>query len=110
MREIEPKFELFDIAHVGAGDWNAGDGAADRKCPAGGNPGDCERIQKYWEQSQKLIENKAHHFFERCKLGAFCAPIGTNQVLKGARNTTIWENEVRLRQSQGEAGEGQSVG
>ena len=27
MRETEPKFELFDIAHVGAGDWIVGDGA-----------------------------------------------------------------------------------
>jgi hypothetical protein len=27
MRELEPKFELFDIAHVGAGDWIVGDGA-----------------------------------------------------------------------------------
>ncbi len=25
MREINPKFELFDIAHVGAGDWIVGD-------------------------------------------------------------------------------------
>jgi hypothetical protein len=25
MREIEPRFELFDIAHVGAGDWVVGD-------------------------------------------------------------------------------------
>jgi hypothetical protein len=27
MREINPKFELFDTAHVGAGDWVVGDAA-----------------------------------------------------------------------------------
>jgi hypothetical protein len=27
MREMEPEFELFDIAHVGAGDWIVGDAA-----------------------------------------------------------------------------------
>ena len=27
MRQIGPKFELFDSAHVGAGDWIAGDRA-----------------------------------------------------------------------------------
>lgn len=27
MREIEPKFELFDIEHVVAGNWIVGDGA-----------------------------------------------------------------------------------
>jgi hypothetical protein len=51
-------------------------------------------FKKYWEQSQNVDENKAHHFFEWCKSGAFGSPSGTNLALKGAR--TIWENEVRL--------------
>jgi hypothetical protein len=60
----------------------------------GETPANRERIQKSGEQSQNVDENKAHHFFEWCKSGAFGAPTGTNQALKGA--TAIWENEVRL--------------
>jgi hypothetical protein len=94
MREIEPKFELFDIAQAGAGNWIVGDGAGTEIARLGGNPGDRERIQKYREQSQNVDENKAHHFFVGGKSGAFGAPIGKNQALKGAR--AIWGNEVRL--------------
>jgi hypothetical protein len=61
-------------------------------------------MQEYREQSQNVDENKAHHFFEGCESRAFGVPIGPNQALKGARNTTIWENEVRLRRRKGVAG------
>src|SRR5271157_4415718 len=95
MRELDPKFELFDIAHVRPGDWIVGGCGRDRNCSTEADPGDRERIQEYREQSQNVAENKAHHFFEGCESGALGAPICTNQALKGARNTTIWENEVR---------------
>jgi hypothetical protein len=109
MREIEPKFEPFDIAHVPAGDWIVGGCGRDRDCPAGRNAGDRERIQKYREQSQNVAENKAHHFFVGCESGAFGAPIGTSQALKGAGNTTIWENEVRAFEPQSEVVEGGQI-
>ena len=101
MRDREPKFEPFDAAHVGAGDWTVGGFGRDRNCPAGGNSGYREGLEKYWEQSQEVAENKAHHFFELCKSGAFGAPIGTRQAPKGARNTTVWENAERPRRRKG---------
>ena len=94
MHEIDPKFELFDSARVGAGDWTVRDAPGTEIARLGETPANRERIQKSGEQSQNVDENKAHHFFEWCKSGAFGAPTGTNQALKGA--TAIWENEVRL--------------
>ena len=90
MREVDAKFDLFEIVHVGAGDWATGGRGRDRKSPTGANPGDCARIQKRREQSQNVDENKAHHFLN-VALGAFDAPMGTNQVLTGAKNNTIWK-------------------
>ncbi len=46
MHEKDPKFELFDIAHVGAGDWIVGDRAVTEIARLGETPGDRERMQK----------------------------------------------------------------
>ena len=46
MRELDPKFELFDIAHVRAGDWVMGDAAGTEIARLGETPGERERIQK----------------------------------------------------------------
>jgi len=46
MRDIEPKFELFDTAHVPAGDWIVGDAAGNEIARLGETRGNCERIQK----------------------------------------------------------------
>jgi hypothetical protein len=67
MREIEPKFDLFDIAHVGAGNWIVGDAVGTDIARLGKTRGDRERIQECREQSQEVAENKAHHFFECCE-------------------------------------------
>jgi hypothetical protein len=46
MRDIDPKFELFDIAQVRAGDWIVRDGAETGVARLGETPGERERIQK----------------------------------------------------------------
>jgi hypothetical protein len=66
MREINPKFELFDTAHVPAGDWIVGDGAEPKIAPLGETRGTAREFKKYREQSQNVAENKVHHFFECC--------------------------------------------
>jgi len=80
MHEINPKFELFDIASVGAGNWIVGGCVRDRNCPDWGMPGGPREIQKYREQSQNVDENKAHHFFEGCELCAFRAQFNKNRA------------------------------
>src|SRR5271157_1117299 len=102
MHEIDPEFELFDIPNVGAANWIVGGCDRDQNCPAVGNPADRQKIQEYRKRSQNVDENKGHHFFEWGKSGAFGAPIGANQALKGARKTG---KGVKAGGSQGDAGE-----
>ncbi len=99
MRAINAQFELFDAAHIPAGS-GAGEWGRVQSCLVGGNPEAREKIQKQWERSQGVLENKGHHFLAGCKLRAFCAQIDTNQTLKGARNRAFCENEVRAPESQ----------
>ena len=94
MRETEQKFELFDSARVGAGDWTVGDAAGTEIARLGETPATAREFKNPREQSQNVDENKEHHFFEWCKSRAFGSPSGTNLAVTGAR--TIWENEVRL--------------
>jgi hypothetical protein len=53
-------------------------------------------VQKQWERTQEVFENKEHHFFEWCRFGVFCAQISTNYALKGARPAHSAQNEARL--------------
>jgi hypothetical protein len=61
-------------------------------------------MQKQWEQSEGVLENKGHHFFEWCKLRAFCVQIYTNRTLKGAKTARFAQNEAKTFTLQGEAG------
>jgi hypothetical protein len=79
-----------------------------RQAPELAGWGNSERMQKHREQSQNVDENKAHHFFQGCKSGAFGGPIGANQALKGAR--AIWEKRGQAPASQGKVKQGQVVG
>jgi len=45
MREMEPKFEVFDIVRVGAGDWIAGDSAGTGIAGLGETRGPRENIK-----------------------------------------------------------------
>ena len=93
MCEIEPRFELIEIAHVGEGARIVGRRGRGRSCRAGGEPRNHERMREYREQSQNVDENKAHHFLEGYKSAVFGAPIGADQALKGAR--AIWEERCK---------------
>ena len=93
MREIEAKFELFDIAHVGAGDWVVGDRAVTEIARLGETPGTAREFKNPGNKARMLMKTKHITFLGGAYQGPL-APIGTDQALKGAR--TIWENEVRL--------------
>src|SRR5271157_1081989 len=96
------EFELSETSHVLA---KAANGKRDRgaKPARRGNPGDCEKIRKSRERSQGVLENKGHHFFQCCKLGAFCARIRSNLTPKGAKRGTFCENEGRIWHSRSDA-------
>ena len=47
------------------------------------------KAQKQREQSQGVIENKGHHFFERYKLWAFDTPIYTRRMRRGAKTVRL---------------------
>jgi len=77
MRAFNTEFELFDATRVPAGVWDA----RMRPCwrlPAWRRSGGARENTKQLEQSQGVLENKGHHFFEWCKLCASCTRISTN--------------------------------
>ena len=54
------------------------------------------KIQKSWEQSQGVRENKGHDFLRCCNWCGFCALMRPNRVPKGVKNPHAAQNEPRL--------------
>ncbi len=107
MREIEPKFELIDIAHVGPGNWTVGDAPGTEIARLGETRGTARECKNSGNKAKNWLKTK-HITFLKDSNQAPLAPIGANQALKGAMNTAIWENKAPA--SQGEGEQGQFVG
>ncbi len=58
MREIEPKFELFDIAHVGAGDWIVGDVTETEIALLGETRGTTSEYKNSGNKAKKWLKTK----------------------------------------------------
>ena len=58
MREIEPKFELFDIATVGAGDWIVGDAAGTEIARLGETRGTAREYKNTGNKARMLMKTK----------------------------------------------------
>ncbi len=58
MREIEPKFELFDIARVGAGDWIVGDAAGAETARLGETRGTAGKYKNSGNEAKEYLKTK----------------------------------------------------
>jgi hypothetical protein len=58
MREIEPKFELFDIAFVAAGDWIVGDAAGTEIARLGETRGTAREFKNSGNKARMLMKTK----------------------------------------------------
>jgi hypothetical protein len=58
MREIEPKFELFDIAHAGAGNWIVRDGAGTGIAGLGETRETAREIKNSGNKARMLMKTK----------------------------------------------------
>jgi hypothetical protein len=58
MREIEPKLELFDIAHVGAGDWIVRDGAGTEIARPAETRGTAREFKNTGNKARMLMKTK----------------------------------------------------
>jgi hypothetical protein len=85
MREIDPKFELFDSARVGAGDWISVDRAMTEITRPGETPGTARECKNSGNKARMLMKTKHITFLSGANQGPL-APIGTDQALKGARD------------------------
>ena len=74
MREIEPKFELFDIAHVGAGDWIAGDGAGTEIARLGETRGTAREFKNIGNKARMLMKTKHITFLNGANQGPLARP------------------------------------
>jgi hypothetical protein len=62
MREIEPKFELLDTSHVGAGDWTVGDGAGTEIPLLGETWGTARESKNNGNKAKKWLKTKGINF------------------------------------------------
>jgi len=69
MREIEPKFELFDIAHVGAGDWIVGDAAGTGVARLGETRGTAREFKNSGNKARMLMKTKHITFLSGANQG-----------------------------------------
>ncbi len=58
MREIDPRFELFDTAHVPAGDWSAGDVAEPETARLGETRGTAREFKNIGNKARMLLKTK----------------------------------------------------
>jgi len=58
MREINPKFELFGIAHVGAGNWIVGDVAGTEVARLGETRGIAREFKNRGNKARMLLKTK----------------------------------------------------
>ena len=58
MREMDPKFELFDIAHVKAGDWIVGDVAETEVAQLGETRGTAREFKNTENKAKKWLKTK----------------------------------------------------
>jgi len=58
MREIEPKFELIDIAHVGPGKWTVGDAPGTEIARLGKTRGTAREYKNSGNKARKLLKTK----------------------------------------------------
>jgi hypothetical protein len=64
MREIEPKFELFDIAHVGAGNWIVGDEGRSEIARLGETLGTAREHKNSGNKAKKWLKTKDVSFLK----------------------------------------------
>jgi hypothetical protein len=69
MREIEPEFELIDIAHVRAGDWIARDAAETEIAPLGETLGTAREFKNTGNKARMLLKTKHITFLKAANQG-----------------------------------------
>jgi hypothetical protein len=69
MREIDPKFELFDIAHAGAGDWIVGDVAGTEIARLGETRGTAREFKNTGNKAGILLKTKQITFVNAANQG-----------------------------------------
>jgi hypothetical protein len=69
MREIDSKFELFDIAHVGAGDWIVGDAAGTEIARLVETRGTAREFKNAGNKARMLMKTKHITFLNAANQG-----------------------------------------
>jgi hypothetical protein len=71
MRETEPKFQLFDIAHVRAGDWIIGHVAGTGIARLGETRGTAREYKNSGNKAKKWLKTKDITFLNAANFGLF---------------------------------------
>jgi hypothetical protein len=80
MREIEPKFELFDIASVGAGDWIVGDAAGTEIARLGETRGTAREFKNSGNKARMLMKTKDITFLSAANYARFTRNLVPNRA------------------------------
>ncbi len=94
MREIDPKFELFDIAHVRARDRIVANVEETEIARLGESRGTIGEYKNSGNEAKKSLKTKDRAVPNAAFRSGFCAPATPNQAPKRAETPHIPQNEL----------------
>jgi len=80
MHEMEPKFELFDIAHVGARNWIVGDAAGTEIAGLGEARGTAREFKNTGNKARMLLKTKHITFLKAVNDALFGRSLAPNRA------------------------------
>jgi hypothetical protein len=97
MRETEPKFELFDIAHVWAGEWIVGDGEETEIARLGETRETAGEYENSGNEAKKSLKTKDRAVPNVAHWSGFCVPMTPNHTPKRAQTAHNAPNEPKAQ-------------
>jgi hypothetical protein len=95
MREMDPEFELFDIAHVRAGERVVG-GVATQMARLGETLGNSGEYKNSGNEAKKSLKTKDRAVPDVAHWSGFCVPMMPNQAPKRPQTPHIAPNGPRV--------------
>ena len=80
MREMKPRFELFDIASIGAGDWIVGDVAETEIARMGETRGTAREFKNTGNKARMLMKTKDITFLSAANYARFARNLAPNRA------------------------------
>jgi hypothetical protein len=97
MREMDPEFELFDIVHVRAGDWIAGDATGTEMARLGETRGTAREFKNTGNKARMLLKTKDITFLNAANCARFARKLARIERSLGAKQRILCKSNRNFR-------------